>query len=161
MIILSLLCILLYILYIIINYGIPHSLSATYYSIIHKVTFSLVLAVSAGLILPILLEITPISYQFLPFISIAGVLFVAAAPDYQGNNLTDYVHTTSAIVALIASQIWVYLISPWTLLFWIPLIIYVIWLWIKTKSIKTVFDKYPVKFWGEVIMLLTIYQILL
>lgn len=84
-------------------------------------------------------------------------MFVAAAPDYRSNSLTDSVHTGSAIIALILSQIWVYLISPYTLMLWIPLLLYIAVLWIHTKSISKVFSDYPVKFWGEVTMLLTIY----
>lgn len=154
MIILSLLCILFYIIYVVIKYGIPHSLSATYYSLVHKVIFSLVLAVSAGLILPTLLSITPDRFQFLTFLSIAGIMFVAAAPDYENDSLTDTIHTGSAIIALILSQVWVGLMNPIALLCWIPMIIYIIY-WYKNLG------KSNIKFWGEITMLLTIYVTLM
>lgn len=159
MVLLSFLLIALYIIYFVIKYGVPHSLSATYYSIAYKVAFSLVLAVSAGLVLPTLLSITPVKYQFLAFLAIAGIMFVAAAPDYRNDDLVDYVHTGSAIFSLIISQILVFLISPYILMLWIPLILYIIILWINTKSLNKVFSDYPIQFWGEIIMLLTIYYI--
>jgi len=74
--------IILYLIYIIINYGIPKSISATYYSIKYKIAFSLVLLLSMMFSFDRVMEITPDNFKFLPFIFYVGFLFVAAAPNF-------------------------------------------------------------------------------
>ena len=83
---LSLLLICSYILYIIIKYGVPHSLSQTYYLLKHKWIFSLVLVISVTTMLPKMLEM---NYSYLAFPALCGVLFVAATPNFKDNNLVD------------------------------------------------------------------------
>lgn len=142
----------IYVMYIVIKYGIPHSLSATYYLIKNKWIFSTVLAVSAGLILPILVTT---NYSFLIFIALAGIFFVAFAPDFKSNSLEDNVHTYSAIISLISSQIWVALNAPIVLLLWIPYIVYLILDYIEYG--KEMLEQSCFKFWAEIVMLLTVY----
>ena len=142
----SLIIITLYISYYIINYGIPKSLSITYYKC--GLTLSLAIIICSGLIFPKMMEIT--EYQFLPFITLASILFVAFAPNYQDEDIIDYVHTSAAILALISSQILVYLVNPLILLYWIPYLL-----------VESIFKFNNFKFWAEVVMLLTIYSILL
>lgn len=153
----SLLLIILYVSYIIVNYGIPHSLSETYYSLSQRWIFSAILVASTALMLPIVL---PMEYAFLMFIALSGVLFVANTPNYREDSLVDSVHTSSAIIALISSQIWVGLYSPLTLLWWILILVYAIYQYKVTKSIKGIFDS-NIKFWAELIMLFTVYSVLL
>ena len=74
MILLSIFVIALYIIYAIINKGIPVSLSSTYYN--YGWIFSFIITLSSSLIFPNMLSITPENYQFLTFITFAGVLFV-------------------------------------------------------------------------------------
>lgn len=155
MIIISFLLISLYIMYCIINKGIPHSLSATYYD--NGWVFSAVLLLSTILITPKMLEITPIKYQFLAFISLCGSYFVAIAPNFRSDILTDRVHTGGAVISLISSQLWVMLMGPINLLSWIPVIIYGIFM-IKRKY--KLLDIPKIKFIAEVVMLLNIYNIL-
>ena len=156
MILLSIFVIALYIIYAIINKGIPVSLSSTYYN--YGWIFSFIITLSSSLIFPNMLSITPENYQFLTFITFAGVLFVAFAPNFKSDTLIDNVHTIAAIITLIASQLWVALINPIYLLWWIPVIIYILVGLFKKISIL----KLPgIKFWSEVVMLLTIYNILL
>ena len=150
MIYISFLLMLLYISYTLINVGIPNSLSATYYNF--GWIFSIIISVSSLLVLPKALAITPETFQFLPFITIASILFVAFAPNFLSDNLVDRVHTVSAIISFITSQIWVALMNPIYLLFWIPILIYIL-IYYKTLP--------KIKFIAEIIMLLTIYCILL
>ena len=156
MILLSIFVIALYIIYAIIDKGIPISLSSTYYD--YSWIFSFIITLSSSLIFPSMLSVTPENYQFLAFITFAGVLFVAFAPNFKTDTLIDNVHTIAAIITLIASQLWVALINPMYLLWWIPIIIYILVGFFKKISIL----KLPgIKFWSEVVMLLTIYNNLL
>ena len=99
----SFLLILLYVIYIVINYGVPKSISATYYLIKPKWIFSLVLILSMVLSFNQFMDITPEPFKFLPFIFCSGIIFVAAAPNFRSNTLTDKVHDYSAIISFIAS----------------------------------------------------------
>ena len=144
--IVSIILISLYILYVVYKDGVPHSLSATYYS--HKTIFSLVLILS--IIFSFNSFMQPEKWQFLPFIFLTGILFVAFAPDFRDDELTDQVHTGAAIISLIASQIWVAIINPKVLWVWLLLLIY-LFLKRKEKISETNF-----KFWAEMIMLLTL-----
>lgn len=155
MIYLSLIIILLYICYVIIDSGIPHSLSATYYK--YGKIFSIVLFSSSILLMPKLLEFIPDDIKFLGFLSLAGVIAVAVSPDFRNDKLTDKIHDISAVLALIISQILVILINPLLLLDWIPIILYIIIGGIKYKTLNVPY----IKFFAEVIMILTIYQMLL
>lgn len=144
--IVSIILISLYILYVVCKDGIPHSLSATYYQ--HKTIFSLVLILS--IIFSFNSFMYPEKWQFLPFIFLSGILFVAFAPDFRSDELTDRVHTGAAIISLIVSQIWVAIVNPKVLFIWILLLIYFL-LKRKEKILETNF-----KFWAEIIMLLTL-----
>lgn len=153
----SFLIILIYLLYIVIKYGVPHSLSQTYYLIKHKWIFSLALISSTALILPGMLEM---DYSYLAFPSLCGTMFVAFTPNFRDDSLVDQVHTWSAIAALIFSQLWVALTNPLILYAWIPFIIYVIIDIKDYRCIKDFLDNSNAKFYAEVIMLLTVYLIL-
>lgn len=149
---LSLAIILVYIVYCLVTTGIPHSLSATYYKT--GWVFSATLSFAAALILPSMLSISGENYEFLAFIAVSSVFFVAFAPNFKSDKLVDMVHTGAAITALIASQLWVALVNPWNFLFWIPLVIY--GTYGKLKGYKLL-DIPSIKFITEVLMLLTIY----
>lgn len=142
-------------MYCIISKGIPHSLSSTYYD--NGWIFSAILILSTALITPTMLEITPMKYQFLAFISLGGSYFVAIAPNFNSDILTDRVHTGAAIISLIFSQIWVMLMDPINLLTWIPVFIYGI---LQLKKGHKLSEIPKIKFIGEVIMLLNIYSVL-
>lgn len=146
--IISIILVSLYIIYTVYKNGIPHSLSATYYSLTNKCVFSLVLILS--IIFSFNEFMTPEKWQFLPFIFLSGILFVAFAPDFESNELTEKVHVGAAIVSLIASQIWVAIVRPQNLSLWVFFLIY---LFINRKK-KISETNY--KFWAEIIMLLTL-----
>ena len=137
----------------IINYGIPHSLSSTYY--IYKYKFSLTLILSSSLLFPTMINNTPENFKFLTFLMFSGTLFVAFVPDYDKFKFLDNIHTTAAIILLISSQIWVAVMNPFCLSWWVLLLIYVIY------NFKINLLQIPkIKFFGEVIMLITIYNVL-
>ena len=85
----------------------------------------------------------------------SGILFVAFVPDYNKFKFLDNIHTTAAIILLISSQIWVAVMNPFCLSWWVLLLIYVI------CNFKINLLQIPkIKFFGEVIMLITIYNVL-
>lgn len=140
---LSFIIIFTYIIYMIYKYGVPKSISTTYYSLNHKWVFSVVLLASSLLLLPKLVE-----FGFLGFLCVVGVIFVAYAPNFMDNELVDRVHTGSAILSLITSQLLVAMKHPLILAIWIPYVIYLI------------FSRNNYKFYAEIIMLFTIYLLL-
>jgi hypothetical protein len=99
----SFLLILLYVIYIVINYGIPKSISATYYLIKPKWIFSLILILSMALSFNQFMDITPDSLKFLPFIFCSGIMLVAVASNFRSNTLTDKVHDYAAVISFISS----------------------------------------------------------
>lgn len=149
----SLIILLIYIFYIATKHGIPHSLSQTYYLLKHKWIFSVVLLSSVCIILPQMLEM---NYSYLAFPALCGVIFVAFTPNFKDDDLVDRVHTWSAIVALIFSQIWVGVTNTWILCLWIPFIMYLCVQYKKYRSFKRILDESNSKFYAEIIMLLTV-----
>lgn len=154
----SFLIILLYVIYIIINYGIPKSISATYYLIKPKWIFSLILILSIALSFNQFMNITPDSFKFLPFIFCSGIMFVAAAPNFKSNILTDKVHDYAAIISFVTSQIWAAIIDPIPLLMWIFVFFYIINKFNEYKSLSLVIQETCIKFWTELIMLFIIFS---
>lgn len=147
----SFITILLYILYNIYKYGVPNSLSETYYN--NKYTFSIILIFCGITCFYKMIQIS--DYHYISFITLSGILFVAFAPNFRENSLIDSVHTYSAVIALIFSQIWVALTYYKVLLIWILLLVYIIFNF-KRKLLEIP----KIKFIAEIIMLLTIYLIL-
>ena len=145
----SFILIILYIIYIIINYGIPKSISASYYLLKHKIIFSLTLLLSVILSTNQFMDITPYNFKFLPFIFLSGIVFVAVAPNFMSSDLTSKVHDISAIVSFLASQIWIAIIDPIPLILWIFILLYIIIKFKEYKSFQAIFDKTCIKFWSN------------
>lgn len=162
MTLLSIILITSYIVYNINQFGMPKSLSSTYYNLKHGWIFSLIISLSAILIYPRMMEMTNSNYEFLVFLTLAGIIFVSVTPNFRECKLTDNVHTVSAILTLIVSQIWVALNDVLNLSWWLPVGVY-----IGTKIDEFDFDlgrlmeETSIKFVAEVVMLLTIYLTLI
>lgn len=102
-------------LYVAISHkGLPTSISDTYYQIGNKWLFSAVLIVAASLALAPLLNHTPESYQFLGFLIVCGIFFVAASPAFK-DEFVGKVHVGSAVVLGAAAILWLVLTIgvPW------------------------------------------------
>lgn len=82
----------------------PSCISETYYCINKKELFTIWMLLVSFLIFPAWVEISPISYQFLPFLSTVSLASVGIAPKYLGEDRV--VHITSAALTLIISLIW-------------------------------------------------------
>ena len=154
----SFLLIILYIIYNIINYGIPKSISATYYSLKYKITFSIILLLSIIFSFEDFMLITPENFKFLPFLFLTGIIFVSAAPNFRTNKFIENVHNWSAIISFILSQIWVAIVDPTPLILWLFIIGYVIVKFKKYKSLSLIIENTCVKFWAELVMICIIFS---
>ena len=112
-------------------------------------------------LLPLIVSVTPENYQILAFLSIIGISFIGVADDFRRDESVDMVHTISAIISFICSQIWIGLIIPELLLIWIPLLIYLVIKFIKYRNISKIFKYTSIKFWAELIAIMSIYLALL
>lgn len=138
--------------------GIPYSISETYYKIKHKFFFGVTMVLTACLLMPAILEITPDSYQFTAFLACVGLIMVGVAPNFR-EGIDRKIHTTGAVLCLVSSQVWVGLSLPWMLLVWVGYLVY------TAIGIKRDWNGYFIgsflstkpMFWVEIISLLTTY----
>ena len=107
------------------NFGIPESLSNTYYLWKEKNgkgwLFCLMMYAVVALMMPAWISLSEGSnFQFLAFLAPASIMFVGTAPRFKDSQLESRVHTVSAIIAAICSLLWVALVTPywWVMLIW-------------------------------------------
>lgn len=140
---------------------IPHSISETRYYLNNPVWFTVIMVFISYNLLPLVLSVTPENYQIFAFLSMIGISFVGVADDFRRDKSVDIIHTVFAIISFICSQIWIGLIIPELLLIWILLLIYLIVKFIKYRSINKIFKYTSIKFWAELIAIMSIYLALL
>ena len=122
-------------------FGVPESLSNTYYLYKEKCNkgwlFCLMMYAVVALMMPAWITLSEGSnFQFLAFLAPASIAFVGTAPRFKDSQLESRVHTISAIIAAACSLLWVMLVTP----YW-----YVILIWfgfialasVLTSSYKT------------------------
>ncbi len=125
------------------NFGIPESLSNTYYLWKEKNgkgwLFCLMMYLVVALMMPAWISLSEGSnFQFLAFLAPASIAFVGTAPRFKDSQLENKVHTISAIIAAACSLLWVALVTPYWFSIPIFAFIFVIKAW-YTKSIKTAY----------------------
>lgn len=110
-------------------FGVPESLSNTYYLWKEKNgkgwLFCLMMYIVVALMMPAWITISEGSnFQFLAFLAPASLMFVGTAPRFKDFSLENKVHTYSAYLAAACSLLWVGLVTPywWVILIWIGLI---------------------------------------
>lgn len=143
------------------SFGIPYSLSNTYYLFQNKkkwmrILFPIMMVLVVALLLPAWLEISAgNNLQFLAFFAAAGLLFTGSAPAFMRSNLENKVHTYSAIAAAIFSLLWVIFAAKvwWVILVWLALVTLIA---ILTKSIKSA----PI-YWLETIAFMSTFMAIL
>lgn len=140
---------------------IPHSISETRYYLDNPIWFTIIMVFISYNLLPLILSVTPENYQIFAFLSMIGISFVGVADDFKRDKSTDMIHTIFATISFICSQIWIGLLIPKLLLIWIPLLIYLIVKFIKYRSINKIFEYTSIKFWAELIAIMSIYLALL
>lgn len=126
----SLVIFLAYNIGIIVKFGVPRTLSQSYYLLEEQKKglgwiFTAMMWSMAGLLLPGWLEVGglisnwSVYFRFLPFLTVAGLMFVGAAPAFRSIGLEPIVHDVSAKVAAGAALIWC-LVVCWQVMY-IPL----------------------------------------
>jgi hypothetical protein len=110
-------------------FGVPESLSNTYYLWKEKNgkgwLFCLMMYLVVALMMPAWITISEGSnFQFLAFLAPASLMFVGTAPRFKDFSLENKVHTYSAYLAAVCSLLWVGLVTPywWVILIWLGLI---------------------------------------
>lgn len=108
------------------NFGIPKSLSDTYYLWKERNgrgwLFCLMMYAVVTLMMPAWITISEGSdFQFLAFLAPAAIAFVGTAPRFKDTNLENHVHMTSAYLAAAFALAWVALVTPywWVILIWL------------------------------------------
>lgn len=142
-------------------FGIPKSLSDTFYLYQEKQNwmkffFPIMMFLMAGLLMPAWLEITAFSMlQFLAFLTAAGIMFTGAAPAFKSNKLTNAVHSASAICSAIFALLWIIFVSKfwWIIIFWLVLIL------ITSLLTKTLKKSYI--YWLETVAFLSTFSSIL
>lgn len=138
--IISLSIFLLYLAGMIFLFGIPSSISETFYLLSNqrinmfgrefcpKWLFTFFCWGLGFTLLPPWLDMTTDSLQFMCFLSAAGLLFVGAAPLFK-LKLEGKVHFTSAAVCVVFSQLWVAFTPVWWVLLpiWIGVGLYLLY----------------------------------
>lgn len=120
-VLLSLVLFLIYIACVVKKYGVPPSLSRSYFSLQHKYWFTVTMFVCFALMLVPCVESMPDMWKFVAFITAASGFFIGAAPNLN-EELENKVHMTGAIVLAIASQLMVWFLCPWFLICWICIV---------------------------------------
>lgn len=142
-------------------FGVPKSLSDTYYLYKNKkkwtrVLFPIMMVSMVAFLMPAWLEISAASaLQFLAFLASGGILFVGTAPAFMSSNLENKVHTYSAIAAALFSLLWVILVGKmwYMILFWLILLTITA---IVTKTWKTSYI-----YWLETVAFLSTFSSIL
>jgi len=114
--ILSLVVFTAYIATIIGRFGIPTSISESYYLMPKKFGGPFFYGFCLLTALPLLifwLDLSPEKWQFLVFLSCAPLMFVGAAGAFKEIDLTGKVHFISASCSALFSQIWIVLNTRW------------------------------------------------
>lgn len=159
LVILSALCIAAYTAAVCIKFGgVPASISATFYKLEHKLWFGATMWLTAGLLMPAILEVTPDCYQFTDFLACLGMLLIGIAPNFR-EGIDRPIHITDAILCILFSQVWVSLTCPWMLLVWAVYLAYTIWAMKKNwkGNVISAFLLTKPMFWVEVTALITTY----
>ena len=110
----SLTIFLTYVIYVLIKYGVPTSLSESAYLMKSTRYFTIMMFLIGFTVLPALFNITPDNGKFAAFFLVLGILFTGAAPLFKDSQKT--VHYVSAGISAAFSLLWIILVSPFQLI---------------------------------------------
>ena len=140
--------------FVISDFGIPKSLSETYYLYKERYNrgwfFPVSMFVIIGLLLPLWIVISEGSiFQFLAFLAPVSLLFVATAPMFKSSNLENNVHTISAYIGAACALLWIILVAQY---WWIIIatLISVTLVALKTDTFKS-----GIVYWLELVTLVS------
>jgi hypothetical protein len=100
---------------IILKYGIPESISESYYLLPRKINLPAFYGWTALVAMPLVvfwLNISTGTAQALIFFGCAFLLFVGAAAPFKDRGITNKVHVISAALCALLTQIWVFMYTP-------------------------------------------------
>jgi hypothetical protein len=141
-----------YMTYVIIKFGVPPSISETWYLLQKKgILFTLFCYGVSAVLIP-LLDNTTENLQFLTFFAVSGLLFVGTATAFK-EELTKQVHFTSAAICVIASQLWILIYAKDIIIMLAGLLI--VGLAYFTHRYKT--KNNYITFWVEIYAFVTLY----
>lgn len=102
-----------YLAFVILRFGIPRSISDTYYLLgKYGWLFQLALAATSFTAMPMLIDNSSESTKFLAFLACSGLMFVAAAPLFK-LELEGKVHYTSAVICCVSLVLWQVFNTSW------------------------------------------------
>lgn len=119
--------------------GVPASISATFYKLEHPYWFLATMWLTAGLLMPAILEISKPNTEFLAFLACAGMMLVGAAPNFK-EETEGKIHTAGAILCIVGSQAWIAFNFAWSLLVWFVYVVYTVVMMAKHVSDSLVSD---------------------
>lgn len=144
----------LFVIYNVISlilFGVPKSLSMTYYLYKErqealKMLFPSMIILMCIFLIPCWLEISHGSdFQFVAFLSAASLLFVGLSPSFKDSQMENIVHDVAAILCAAFALLWVILVPKmWYIILIVGIIVSIIALLTKTY-------KYAYKYWLEII----------
>ncbi|MEY8486480.1 glycosyl transferase [uncultured Parabacteroides sp.] len=142
--------------------GIPASISATFYKLKHPYWFCASMWLTAGLLMPAILEVSRPNTEWMAFFACGGMFLVGAAPNFK-DDFEVKIHTVGAILCIAMSQLWVSFNCPWCLAVWIAYIAYTVVMIKKHVSDSIISDFLWTKpmFWVEIAVMVTVYVSLL
>lgn len=161
LVLLSLAIFLAYLIPVIREFGIPDSLSDTYYLLgkssdprtfnrLKASLFTAMMWVIAILLMVPLLDVTPELGKPLAFLSLAAIMFVGAAPEFQ-EDMEGKVHTIAAWVAAVLGIAWAVLFAhgfAWLAISFISMCV-------AANMTKT--EKSSLTFWLEMVAFCTVF----
>lgn len=148
----------MYIIYLMVSlmlFGVPRSLSMTYYLFKERVDnlkylFPSMITMMVVFMMPCWLQISEGSpYQFMTFLSMAALLFVGATPAFNDSDMENHIHTVAAYVCAIFASLWIILVTPYWYVLLIMLVIIGAIAYV-TKTWKTAYI-----FWLENVVLIS------
>ena len=98
------------------GWGVPYSISATFYALAHKWWFRFSMWLTPLLLMPAILEVSRLGTEFLAFLALVGMIMVGSAPDYARDPFQHKVHVSGAVMCIGFSQAWVALNCWWVIL---------------------------------------------
>ena len=135
----------------------PRSISETSYMAHVRwhttLPFTALCVISAVFLFPLWIDKTPDEYQFLVFLSCAGMLFAGSTPLYR-QEFESKVHYTGGAIAFVCGIAWLVLMHCWISLISIA-VVGGLWTLIKPKSWTFIFE-----FVGYVCLHIAVYSLI-
>ena len=137
-------------------FGVPHSLSMTYYLFKEqgfklRYLFPALIVTMVVCLMPGWIEISEGStYQFTAFLSAAGLAFVGAAPAFRDCKIENKVHMVSAACAAVFALLWCCVVCYQIAWIIVPLSLIVVW----ATAFITKTHKTAATYWWEMVAFL-------